>query len=211
MSLRRLAVVTSAVVLAVAFNVGVASTARGAPTAPSNLRITASTSTSVSLAWDASKGGGTFWYCVQNGGAGCIRVDPPQTTLTRTQLLPGRTFTFSVYAVTSSGNRSASSNTVTFTTPPDTTAPSPPPTVSLQAVFPTRIYIQWTQSTDDLRDQVWYTVFHNGNAVNENQLGFFASTFFYLERQSTHTFRVDVRDGSGNVAQGNTERASAAR
>ena len=36
------------------------------------------------------------------GRAGCVRVDPPRTTLTRTFSLPATTFTFSVYAVDNS-------------------------------------------------------------------------------------------------------------
>ena len=80
---------------------------RRSPTTPTNLRITASTTTSVSLAWDASTDSSKFWYCVQRNGGGCVRVDPPRTTLTLTKLLPDRTHTFSVYAVDIAGNRSA--------------------------------------------------------------------------------------------------------
>jgi chitodextrinase len=52
-----------------------------APTTPTNLRITASSATSISLAWNPSTDNSTnWWYCVQTNGAGCFRVDPPQTT-----------------------------------------------------------------------------------------------------------------------------------
>jgi chitodextrinase len=99
---------------------------RTPPTTPSSLRITASTASSVSLAWNSSRDNSSnFWYCVQTGGSGCIRVDPPRTTLTRTFSFPNRTFTFSVYAVDAAGNRSANSNTVSFTPAADTTPPSP--------------------------------------------------------------------------------------
>ena len=48
---------------------------RTPPTTPSNLRITSSTDTSVSLAWNASTGTntGNFWYCVQRNSSGCLR------------------------------------------------------------------------------------------------------------------------------------------
>src|SRR5215208_6538523 len=87
-----------------------------APSTPTNLRITATGPTSLSLTWDASTDNSSnWWYCVQSGSAGCFRVDPPQTTFTHPSLWPGTTYTFSVYAVDAVGNRSGNSNTVTYT------------------------------------------------------------------------------------------------
>ena len=97
----------------------------GGSSAPTNLRITASSDTTISLAWDAAKGGSTsWWYCVVRNGEGCLRVDPPQTTLSLSKLWPGRTTTYTVVTVDSSGRRSAPSNTVTHTTPPAPSRPS---------------------------------------------------------------------------------------
>ena len=71
----------------------VVSTASAGPSPPSNLRITATTDTSISLAWDASRNSsGNWWYCVSRDHQGCIRVNPPQTTITLTRLLPDTTF-----------------------------------------------------------------------------------------------------------------------
>ena len=107
----------------------------GGSSAPTNLRITASSDTSISLAWDAAKGGSTsWWYCVVRNGEGCLRVDPPQTTFSLSKLWPGRTTTYTVVTVDSSGHRSAPSNAVTHTTPPDTSPPSPAPALTAQAV-----------------------------------------------------------------------------
>ena len=90
MSVRTIALVAGALVLAAVVVVSAASAARGGggggPSTPTNLRITATTDTSISLAWDASRGSGDWWYCVQRPPAGCIRVNPPQTTLTLTRL-----------------------------------------------------------------------------------------------------------------------------
>src|SRR5262245_52248199 len=119
----------------------------GGSSGPTNLRITASTDTSISLAWDAAKGGSTnWWYCVVRNGDGCLRVDPPTTTFSLSKLWPGRTTTYTVVTVGSNGARSAPSNGVTHTTPPDTTPPGPAPVVSLQAAYPTRITVSWTQA-----------------------------------------------------------------
>ena len=144
MFFRRTALAAGIVTLATAVLVTTAGAARGgSPSTPTNLRITATTETSVSLAWNASTGN-NFWYCVQRNGSGCIRVDPPRTTMTWPQLAPGTTHTFSVYAIDSRGHRSGNSNSVTYTTPPDTTPPSPAPQLTVSAVRPIRFSVTWT-------------------------------------------------------------------
>src|SRR5215211_9087275 len=123
----------------------------GGSGAPTNLRITASSDTSISLAWDAAKSGSSsWWYCVVRNGEGCLRVDPPQTTLSLSRLWPGRTTTYTVVTVDVNGHRSAPTNSVTHATPPDTTPPSPAPVVSLQNAWPTRITVSWTLARDEL-------------------------------------------------------------
>ena len=131
----------STLVLVLALALSSAATAAGKPSsspkAPTNLRVTAVGEKSVSLAWDAGSGGSSsnWWYCVQSSGAGCFRVDPPRTTFTHPSLTPGKTFTFSVVVVSSNGQRSAPSNSVTVTIPPDTTPPTTPE-LSVTALFP---------------------------------------------------------------------------
>jgi hypothetical protein len=173
----------------------------GAPTTPTNLRITASSDTSISLAWNASTDSGTWWYCVQKDGFGCFRVDPPTTSFTMTKLMPDRTTTWTVYAVDSSGNRSASSNPVTHTTPPDTTPPSPPPTLSLGSAYPTWISVSWSKSVDNLT-QTWYTLLVDGSPFAET-LTPSSWTVFHLTPSTTHTFKVTARDAYGNTVESN--------
>ena len=174
----------------------------GGGNAPSNLRITESSDTTISLAWDAgSSGSSLWWYCVVRNGEGCLRVDPPNTTFSMTKLWPGRTTTYTVVAVSSNGNRSAPSNSVTHTTPPDVTPPSPAPVVSLQAAYPTRITVSWTLAVDNIT-QTFHTLFVDGAPVSEAFLSNW--TVFYLQPQSTHTFKVVARDYFGNAVEGNT-------
>ncbi|HEX9351314.1 MAG TPA: hypothetical protein VF877_08585 [Gaiellaceae bacterium] len=173
-----------------------------APTAPTNLRITASSATSISLAWDASTDNSTnWWYCVQTNGAGCFRVDPPQTSFTYPTLAPDRTTTWTVVALDAAGNRSAPSNSVTYTTPPDTTAPSPAPTLTATSVYPARVSVSWTASTDNT-SQVFYTLFVDGSPYAET-IGSRARTILYLSPETTHEFKVTARDYYGNTAQSN--------
>ncbi len=176
---------------------------RTPPTTPTDLRITATTATTISLAWGASTDNSSnFWYCVQTNGDGCIRVDPPHTTMTFSRLLPERTHTFAVYAVDIAGNRSAPSNTVSYTTPPDTRPPSPPPVLSTTAVAPTTISLAWTPSLDDI-SQVWTSLFVNDSAVFVDRLGPPNFTLPGLTPTTPYEFQVTVRDASGNVAESN--------
>jgi Fibronectin type III domain len=171
------------------------------PSGPTNLRITATGPTSVSLAWDAARGGSSnWWYCVQTDGAGCFRVDPPQTTFTHPSLWPGRTYTFTVITVSSTGQRSAPSNAVTYAVPPDTTRPSTPE-LSTTSVVPTRIGVTWTASVDDT-SQVSYTLFLDGSPFF-GVAGLSSTVVPYLSPLSTHVFKVVARDAFGNAAESN--------
>jgi chitodextrinase len=173
-----------------------------APTSPTNLRITSSTSTSISLAWDASTDNSTeWWYCVQRDGGSCRRVDQPQTTFSMSNLAPDRTTTWTVYAIDVMGNRSANSNTVTFTTPPDTTPPSPAPTLTATIVVPTWVRLNWTRSVDTLTDTS-YRVLLDGNVVWDS-VAYTFFTAFDLLPSSTHEFKVIARDGFGNSVESN--------
>ncbi len=174
-----------------------------APTGPTNLRITASSATSISLAWDPStKGSTNWWYCVQRDGLGCIRIDPPQTTFTNPKLWPDTTYNYSIIAVDANGNRSAPSNTVTYTTPPDTTAPSPPPALTTTSVYPARISVSWTASTDNT-SQVSYALFVDGSPFVAGQLGYRTALLTHVAPSTTHTFRVTARDYFGNTVESN--------
>jgi hypothetical protein len=173
----------------------------GGSNGPTNLRITSSSDTTVSLAWDAANGGSSsWWYCVVRNGEGCLRVDPPQTSLSLSRLWPGRTTTYTVVTVDSNGNRSAPSNAVTHTTPQDSTPPSPAPVLTAEAVYPTRVTVSWTQSVDNVT-QTSYTLFRDGVPISDAFVA--PSTSLYLEPSTTHTFTVTARDFFGNSVQSN--------
>jgi hypothetical protein len=208
MSVRRFAFAAAVLVLALGFVTATpakrppAPGDKQAPTTPTNLEITASSSTSISLAWNASTDNSSnWWYCVQRDGGGCFRVDPPQTTFSMSNLMPGRTTTWTVYAIDAAGNRSGSSNGVTHTTPPDTTAPTAP-TLTATAVYPTRVYLSWTASTDSTTREPSYRVFVNGTQVWDS-VGYRFFLALHLSPSTAYEFKVDARDQFGNVAHSN--------
>jgi chitodextrinase len=174
---------------------------RHPPTTPTNLRITATGPTSISLAWDASTDNqSNWWYCVQRNGSGCVRVDPPNTTHTRNNLMPNTTHSFSVYAIDAAGNRSGNSNVVTYTTPPDTTPPSPTPVLSAAPVHPVRTTVRWTAATDNT-SQVWYTLLRDGEIVFQDAIGLNFWPSLDLTPETTYVFTVRARDAHGNSVE----------
>ncbi|MGV9383758.1 glycosyl hydrolase 2 galactose-binding domain-containing protein [Nonomuraea sp. NPDC003707] len=85
------------------------------PSVPGNLRTTGKTSSSVTLAWDASTDNvGVTGYDVYNGTA--LATTVTGTTATVSGLAAGTPYTFTVKAHDAAGNSSAPSNAVTETT-----------------------------------------------------------------------------------------------
>jgi hypothetical protein len=124
----------------------------------------------------------------------------PQTQTTFTLFVaPNSTYSFYVYAVDGSGNRSSKSNTVSATTPPDTTAPTAP-VVSVVGVNPTEVSLEWTASTDD-GPYLFYQVFVNGSpSVDAGQNRF--AVVPGLTPQTSYVITVKARDlyGPPNVS-----------
>ena len=127
---------------------------RTPPTTPTDLRITAVTHTSVSLAWNPSTdNSSTFWYIVWAPGLpGVIPVDHPQTTVTATGLEPGQAYEFRVQAWDAAYNSSAESNHVTATTIADTTSPSVPGDLTVLSVDQSKVLLRFTRGVDSLGD-----------------------------------------------------------
>lgn len=89
-----------------------------APTVPTGLAVTVTTSSSVSLAWNASSDnvGVTDYIVYRDGNQTAVVSD---TNVTVSGLAPSTTYTFTVAARDAAGNTSAPSDPVTATTDPD--------------------------------------------------------------------------------------------
>jgi hypothetical protein len=124
----------------------------------------------------------------------------PQTQTTFNLFVaPIGTYSFHVYAVDGSGNKSLKSNTVSATPPPDTIAPTPP-VVSVVGVNPTEVSLEWTASTDD-GPYLFYQVFVNGSPSVDARHNRFA-VVQGLTPETTYEFTVRARDlyGPPNVS-----------
>jgi chitodextrinase len=191
----------AAVVLA--STAGAARRDRTPPTTPTNLRITATTDTTVTLAWNPSTdNSGNFSYRVRESGINEYAVAVPQTrtTLTFTRLWPERTYRYTVWAVDAAGNRSGDSNTVSHTVPQDVTPPAPAPQLTVTGATPARVSFSWRRSVDNV-SQVRYTLYANG-VPRVEYFDFEHATLWDLTPGTTYEFQVIARDVFGNATPG---------
>jgi chitodextrinase len=204
---RRAAGAALALVLALVVVGSVAAATQGdrtPPTTPTNLRVMSVSHKSVTLAWDPSTDkSGSFSYSVNMNGLS-FTVPQTQTTYTITSLSAGQTYSFYVTAVDKALNQSGRSNTVTVTTPRDTT---PPTTPQLSGTLggPSQVSLTWTRSTDDLAWFVGYRIFANGALVTEhvNWYGETSVVLRHLTPATSFTFTVQAHDFSGNTSTSN--------
>lgn len=171
------------------------------PTAPANLRATATTPSSVSLAWDRSTDGWGFGYQVLMDGE--VVGSTGSLTLRQRHLAPGSTHVFTVRARDSSGNVSADSNTLTVTLEASSDRTPPTTPANLTATQPPDDFcgsnvLQWDASTDDRDAQsaIEYEVYLNGALSTVSQPGS-ASAFIYTPA-GTNTWTVVAVDRAGN-------------
>jgi chitodextrinase len=167
------------------------------PKRPGNLHVTGVTAYSVSLAWGpSSDNSGQFVYKVHASTGQEWTVNQTQTSLNWSfGLVPANTYSFYVYAVDGSGNRSQNSNTVSATLLPDTTPPTPP-ALSLIDFNPTEVSLEWTASTDDGL-HIMYQVYVNGSP-NVDAGTARSAVVHNLTPETTYSIMVRARDFYGN-------------
>jgi chitodextrinase len=163
--------------------------------APKNLRVTGVTDWTVTLMWDAPKGKAPSSYVVQCSNGRTTTVAGSQTSATFSSGFDyNRTYSFRVYAVSSSGAWSGASNTVTATLLIDTT-PAAKPVVSSTGSGPTHVDLAWSYADSDpsprfdiyVNGQLWY-----------GQVAGRSKRIVFLSPSTAYTFRVRARDSAGN-------------
>ena len=178
-TLARLIIATATVALLalLLFSGRIASAAKAdklAPTTPSNLVVTAITENTVSLRWNPSTdNSGKFSYRVKvnslNGSFNVLEtVSQTQATYTVRYLVPFSRYSFAVFAVDGSGNRSSDSNLVTADTPGDTIPPSAP-VLQATTLGPSQVQLTWTKSVDNIPNYCCsYAFSMNGSPLTQH-------------------------------------------
>lgn len=176
---------------------------KGSLAGPKNLRVAALTPHSVTLAWDGATNSGSFTYVIEASFGYRVGVAPPQTSYTWTRdMIPGRTYSFVMWAGDAKGRESAKTNTVTVTLPVDTTPPAAP-VVSVTGTTSSSVSLSWPAVADDDYTCCTYRVFANGTLVSLDNLvwsGERAVTVLRLAAATTHSLTVVAVDPSRNVS-----------
>lgn len=194
---------------------------RNAPTAPANLTVTGVSETTIGLAWGASSGRfGIASYQVRitnhdNPAYNTLTsISGSQTNYTARFLAPDNSYSVTVSAVDSRGNRSTDSNAVFVDTQADTTPPTPPG-LTAQAISPSQVVLTWTQSTDNLplnccsylliKDGVQYTGHINWLSWSSTSI---SASIRHLTPGTQYTFNVTAADYYNNRSTSNTVNAA---
>jgi hypothetical protein len=173
---------------------------RGALAGPKNLRVAAITPHSVTLAWDAAVNSGSFTYVIEASFGYRVGVPQTQTSYTWTRdIVPGRTYSFVMWAGDAKGRESVKSNTVTVTAPVDTTPPAAP-VVTVTGRTSSTVGLSWPAVADDDHTCCTYRVFANGVLANVEWTGDRAATVLRLAGATTYSFTVVAVDPSGNAS-----------
>ena len=180
-----------------------------APTTPTNLVVTGVTDTTVSLRWNpATDNSGKFSYRVKvvwwNSPSNVLAtVSQDQTAHTVQYLAPFGKYSFAVYAVDASGNRSSESNLVNAETSGDTIPPSAP-VLQATALGPSRVQLTWSKSVDNIPNYCCtYALSRNGSPLTQhiNQAaaptGYHSVIIRHLPPGTVNTFTVTAIDYTG--------------
>jgi len=174
---------------------------RGGPLAgPTNLRVAAITPHQVTLAWDPAVNAGSFLYVIRASFGYQLGVPQTETTFTWTRdIHPRRTYSFVMWAGNAKGQESRQSNTLTVTTPVDTTPPAAP-AVSVTGRTSSTVDLSWGPVADDDHTCCTYRVFANGSLANVKQTAERSVTVLRLAGATTYSFTVVAVDPSRNAS-----------
>lgn len=190
-----------------------------APTTPTGLVVTAITESTVSLKWNPSTdNSGTFSYRVKVSWLHLPYkteqyVFQTQTTYTVGSLAAHGQYSFAIYAVDGSGNRSGDSNLVTANTPGDTIPPSAP-VLQATTLGPSRVQLTWTNAIDNRAGYCCtYALSLNGSPLTQHinaaaaPAGSQSVIIRHLTPGTTNTFKVTAIDYYRNSSTSNSATA----
>jgi chitodextrinase len=172
-----------------------------APSVPPNERYTATTATSITLAWDPSTdnvGVAGYSLFLNNVKVGTTT----QTSYTYSGLTCGTTYTISLQAFDAAGNGSdraystgTAATSACVTAPADTQPPSVPPNERYAGVTQTTITLAWDPSTDNV-GVAGYSLFLNNVKVGTTTQTSY--TYSGLTCGTTYTVSLQAFDAAGN-------------
>lgn len=174
-----------------------------APSAPTNLTATGTTTTTISLSWNASSDDiGVSSYTVYRNGT--KEGTTSNTSYKVSSLSPGTTYRFAVKAHDAAGNTSSASPALEATTEKsnDTQAPTAPTSLKVTTITTTSIALTWSAASDNVA-VTDYHVFKNGTKAAATG-GTTSYTVTGLSPNTEYTFAVAALDAAGNSSSKST-------
>lgn len=172
------------------------------PRAPTNLRVTSVSGTSVGLAWTASTDNlRVAGYYVQRSDRTIAQVTGTTYTATNQPLSTDTATTYTVRAYDAAGNVSPASNVVEVKASSaitgDTSAPTAPTGLATNINSSNQVNLTWNASTDNL-GVVGYNILRNGTKIaTAGQTSFGDAT---AAAGTSYTYTVTAYDGAGNIS-----------
>ncbi|GLW10747.1 chitinase [Microtetraspora sp. NBRC 13810] len=172
-----------------------------APSVPGNLRSTGTTSSSVSLAWNAATDNvGVTGYNVYRGTTLVTTVTG--TSYTDTGRAASTSYSYTVRARDAAGNLSGVSNTLNATTQPggggsDTTAPSVPGNLRSTGTTSSSVSLAWNAATDNV-GVTGYNVYRGTTLVTTVTGTSYTDTG--RAASTSYSYTVRARDAAGNLS-----------
>jgi fibronectin type 3 domain-containing protein len=174
--------------------------------APTNLTVTGTTATSVSLQWDAVAGAGSYQLrrSTTPGGSYSPVGSSGGTSATDTTAQPGVTYYYVVVA-TGAGGTSANSNEASATT---ASLPAPPTGVTATTVNATRVQVSWSAVGGASGYEVWHSLSSGGPFTKVATVG--GTSYLHTGASPGTVNYYVVRTKASTGTSGNSASASTA-
>jgi chitodextrinase len=165
-----------------------------APSVPAGLTAKATGAVRVDLSWSPSTDDvGVAGYKIYRDS---VQIGSSTTaSFAETTALPNTSYTYTVSAFDAAGNESSQSDPAAATTPPDTTPPRAPTSLTATASGSSQVNLTWTASTDDV-GVTSYEIDRDGSPVGTSSTVSFTDTS--VQPSTTYTYTVVALDAAGN-------------
>ena len=167
-----------------------------APSIPSGLSASATSSSEIGLSWTASTDNvGVTGYKIYRSGT--YLATSTGTSYTDKGLTASTSYSYKVSAIDAAGNESSQSSTATATTKAaaDTTAPSIPSGLSASATSSSEIGLSWTASTDNV-GVTGYKIYRSGTYLATSTGTSYTDKG--LSASTSYSYKVSAIDAAGN-------------
>jgi fibronectin type 3 domain-containing protein len=169
-----------------------------APTMPTGLQATATSSTTVQLSWQPSTDNvGIAFYRVDRDGVTVAHAS--STSFSNSGLTVGRIYRYNVTAYDAAGNASGTSNPVSVqpSATSDTQPPTVPTSVQVTSTTSSTVALSWQPSTDNV-GVAGYRIYRNAALVaTTSSPGYIDSG---LAAGTSYTYSVAAFDAAGNTS-----------